>query len=151
MSLSMCLTKANCIAYFMLASVRFQSFFQSCGQYFPVWLRNRLLSTGLEPVLSQTEKSFVASNQRQFSTNIKIKIIKLIPVFLARAFGAKKTGFNLIIFHFDIRGKLFIIRCDKYIYIIECYVLIGVSQFKNNNENKHSKMISLTFHDVPII
>ena len=44
-------------------------------KYFPVWLRNRLLSTGLEPVLSQTEKSCIASNYRQFSTNIKIKII----------------------------------------------------------------------------
>ena len=26
---------------------------------------------------------------------------------------ANKTGFNLIIFHFTIRGKLSIIRCDK--------------------------------------
>ena len=26
-----------------------------------------------------------------------------------------KTGFNLKIFHFDIRGKLSILRCDKYI------------------------------------
>ncbi len=26
-----------------------------------------------------------------------------------------KTGFNRIIFHFDIRGKQSIIRCDKYI------------------------------------
>ncbi len=45
----------------------------------PVWLRNRLLSAGLEPVLSQTEKACIASNYRQFSTNIKIKIIKLKP------------------------------------------------------------------------
>ena len=27
--------------------------------------------------------------------------------------GANKTGFNLEIFHFDIHGKLSIIRCDK--------------------------------------
>ena len=33
---------------------------------FPVWLRNRLLSAGLEPVLSQTEKACIASNYRQF-------------------------------------------------------------------------------------
>ncbi len=50
---------------------------------FPVWLQNLLLSTGLEPVLSQTEKLCIASNYRQSSTNIKIKIIKLIPFFLA--------------------------------------------------------------------
>ena len=27
--------------------------------------------------------------------------------------GPNKTGFNLMIFHFDISGKLSIIRCDK--------------------------------------
>ena len=63
---------------------------------FPVWLRIRLLSAGLETVLSQTEKSCMASNYRQFSTNIKIKIIKLIQILLAWAFGAKKLVFTLI-------------------------------------------------------
>ncbi len=29
-------------------------------------------------------------------------------------FGANKTDFNLKIFQFDIRGKLSIIRCEKY-------------------------------------
>ena len=33
--------------------------------------RNRLISAGLEPVLSQTEKSCITSCYRQFSTNIK--------------------------------------------------------------------------------
>ncbi len=41
--------------------------------------RNRELSAGLEPVLSQTQKLCIASNNRQLSTNIKMKIIKLIP------------------------------------------------------------------------
>ena len=50
---------------------------------FPVWLRNQLLSAGLEPVLSQTEKSCISYNYRQFSTNFNIKIIKLITVLLA--------------------------------------------------------------------
>ena len=79
--------------------------------------QNRLLTAGLESFLSQTEISRITSNYRQFSTNIEIKIIKLIPVLLARAFGPSglKIGFNRIIFHFDIRGKLSIIRCDKYI------------------------------------
>jgi len=52
------------------------------------------------------------------STNIKIKIIKLKPSFVSpglRPLAADKTGFNLKIFPFDIRGKLSIIRCDKYI------------------------------------
>ncbi len=44
------------------------------------------LSARLESVLSQTEKSCIASNYRQSFTNIKIKIIKLIPVLLNQAF-----------------------------------------------------------------
>ena len=43
-------------------------------------LRNRLISGGLEPVLIHTEKSCMTSYYRQFPTNIKIKIRKLIPV-----------------------------------------------------------------------
>ena len=61
------------------------------------WLRNRLTSAGLETVCSHIEKSCIASHYRQFSTNINIKIIKSIPVWLARAyspFGANKIGFN---------------------------------------------------------
>ncbi len=54
---------------------------------FPVWLRNRLLSAGLEPVLTQTEKLCIASDYKQYSTNIKIKIIKLTTVLSAWAFG----------------------------------------------------------------
>ena len=42
---------------------------------FLVLLRSRLLSAGLEPVLSQTEKLCIESIYRQFSTNIKIKKI----------------------------------------------------------------------------
>ncbi len=42
--------------------------------------------TGLEPVLSQTEKSCIASNYSQFSTSIRIKFIQLIQVVLARAY-----------------------------------------------------------------
>ena len=47
----------------------------------------------------------------------QIKIIKLKPSFDSpglRPLAADKTGFNLKIFHFNIRGKLSIIR-DKYI------------------------------------
>ena len=49
----------------------------------PVWLQNRLISAELEPVLSNTEKSCIASNYKQFSADIKIKIIKLKPVLFA--------------------------------------------------------------------
>ena len=37
-----------------------------------VWLHNRLISSGLEPDLSHTGKSCIASDYRQFSTNIEI-------------------------------------------------------------------------------
>ena len=64
-----------------------------CGTIiiYPVWLQNRLIFTGLEPFLSHTEKSSIASYYVQFSTNIK-------------------TGFDLTILYL---GKLSIIRCDK--------------------------------------
>ncbi len=62
-----------------------------------MWLQTRLLSTRLEQVPSQTKKSCIA-------LNIKVKIIKLIPVLLA---GAIKTGFNFIIFHFDPRKAVY--------------------------------------------
>ena len=42
---------------------------------------NRLLSAGLEPVLSHTQKSWISSYYRQSSTYFKIKIVTLIPVF----------------------------------------------------------------------
>ena len=82
---------------------------------FPVWLRNRLLSAGLKPVLSQTEQSCIASNSRQFLYEYQNKTQKINTSLVSpgrRPHGANKTGFNLKIFHFDIRGNLSIIRCD---------------------------------------
>ncbi len=66
-----------------------------------------LVKTGLEPVLSQTEKSSKPSNNKQFSMNIKTH--KIITSFVSpglRPLSANKNGRNLVIFHFDIRGKL---------------------------------------------
>ena len=56
----------------------------------------------LEPVLISAilKKTYY----KQFSTNIKIKIIKLIPTSFASqdlVLGANKSGFNLIIFHLE--------------------------------------------------
>ena len=65
-----------------------------------------LFSADLEPVLSHTEKSCIALYYRQFSADVKIESI---PVLLALTFGPNKTGLNLIIFHFNIHGKLSII------------------------------------------
>ncbi len=42
---------------------------------FPVWLRSRLISAGLELVLSYTENSCIALHYRQFTKIIKIKIV----------------------------------------------------------------------------
>ena len=42
------------------------------GKFFPVWLQNQLISTGLEPVLSHTEKSCIVLYYIQFSMNIKM-------------------------------------------------------------------------------
>ena len=68
-----------------------------------------IISAGLEPVLSHTEKSCIATYYRQFLT-------RLIPVLLAWSFGLPgltKLVIILFFFHFDIRGKLSIIQCDK--------------------------------------
>ena len=39
--------------------------------FYAIWLRNRSISTGLEPVLSQTEKSCNVSQYRQFYRMVK--------------------------------------------------------------------------------
>ena len=65
---------------------------------FPVSLQNQFISAGLEPVFRHTEKSCISLYYRQFSTIIRIKIIKSIPVLLARAFvpsGLTKLVFIL--------------------------------------------------------
>ena len=43
---------------------------------FPAWLRIRSISTGLNPVLSHTEKSCIILNSREYS--IEIQIIRLL-------------------------------------------------------------------------
>ena len=63
---------------------------------FPVCLRNLLITGGLEPVLSNTQKSCIAS--------MKIKI-KIIPVVLAQTFGPMGLT-KLYLNFFNIRGKL---------------------------------------------
>ena len=85
-----------------MGSMRFFQIYKVASIIFPLGLRNRLISAELKPIISHTEKSCIASYYREFSTNIKIKIIKLMLV-----------CFNLKIFHFNIRGKMSIIRGDK--------------------------------------
>ena len=63
----------------------------------------RLISRGLELVLIHTKKLCLASYYIQCSTNIKCTIIRLKPVFLARAFDIselKKSVFNHTTVHF---------------------------------------------------
>ena len=68
---------------------------------FPVWPRNRLISGRLEPVLSHTEKSCLASYYRQFFHEYLIKNHKIHTSFVGhglRSLGAYKTGYKLIFF-----------------------------------------------------
>ena len=69
-----------------------------------------------EQYVNNTKKIIIALYYNQFSIHIKIQIIIVIPVLLHRAFGANKTNFNLISFHFNIRGKLSIIPWDNNYY-----------------------------------
>ena len=57
-----------------------------------VWLQNRFITTGLEPLLSHAEKSCVALHTKFHEYS------------------------NLIFFHFIIRGKMSIIRCDQQLF-----------------------------------
>ena len=56
--------------------------------------------------VSDTGKLFLASYYTQFFTNNEIKIN---DSFVSNGLRLKKTGFNPVIFSFNIRGKLFII------------------------------------------
>ena len=76
---------------------------------FPVWPRNLLVSAGLEPVVSLTEKLCIVLDYRLFSSNYKLKKHITVTSFVSMAFGA----INLIGFSFTIYGKESIIRCDK--------------------------------------
>ena len=62
-------------------------YFSNSPSSSPVWLWKQSISALSGPVLtvSHTEKSCIASYYRQFSTNINIQILELIPVLLARA------------------------------------------------------------------
>ena len=76
------------------------------------FLVNRLISGGLMSILSYTEKSCIAQTTDNFPRIFEEKY-KIKPVLLAFCpSGLYNTGFNLN-FHFNIRGKLSMIRCDR--------------------------------------
>ena len=90
----------------------------------PCYILNKLNKTrkdfssmASKPIYGHTDKSCIASFYRQFSMSIKIQIIKLIntqfcyPTVL-RTLGVNKTGCYLVIFQFNICGKVSIIRCN---------------------------------------
>ena len=82
-------------------------------------IQSRLISVGLEPVLSYNGKLCIASYYRQFFTNIKIKINTSFVCQVLWSFVSNKTVVNLIVFHFNIYGKLSIIQWDKQLTIIK--------------------------------
>ena len=65
-----------------------------CIRRFILWLQNRL-----EPVKNHVEPRIIS---RQFSMNIKIKIIKLKSVLLARAFGSLGLIKLVLFFNFSV-------------------------------------------------
>ncbi len=66
--------------------------------FIPVWLRNRMISDGLVPVLSYTEKSCIPFNYRQFS-------ITCFDRPGLRPLGENTLGCKLKFFLFNIREK----------------------------------------------
>ena len=67
---------------------------------FPLWLRNQLISTGLELVLNHTEKSCIVLYPVFYELKIYIIILTTFVSPWLRHLGVNKTGFNLIIVHF---------------------------------------------------
>ena len=65
--------------------------------YFSVWLRNRLISGGLEQVLNHTENLCIALYYIKFSTKIEMYNHKIKTRFLARTFGI--SGLKKKLFH----------------------------------------------------
>ena len=82
---------------------------------FAVYLRNRLISAVLEPVLNHTKKSCLTSYNKQFSKNNKKKNDTIFVGPGLQPIGANKTGFNLIIVPLNIHGKMSIIRLLCYL------------------------------------
>ena len=81
-----------------------------------IWLWNWLISARLELVLSHTEKSLIAILLYYIFPWILKENFKINTCFVSsgnQPLGAHKTVFNLIIFYFNIRGKLFTIRCEN--------------------------------------
>ena len=58
-----------------------------------------------------------------------------------RPLGANKAGIILIVFFINIRGKLSIIRCDKYIYYILPYILYYILFFYFRIAEYYNKLL----------
>ena len=83
--------------YFMFAILLFnKKIFSLKVKYFPVWIRNRLISAGFNR-FSVTLKIMYSIVLKTIFTNIKTKLVLILSFFHPR----------------NIRGKLSIIRCDK--------------------------------------
>ena len=74
---------------------------------------SKLISAGLEPVLSHIEKNVYHRFNKQFFRNNKIKNNTSFVSLVLWPLGAKKPSCYLIFYHFNICEKLSILRCDK--------------------------------------
>ena len=99
--------------------------------FFQVWLPNRSISGGLEPVLSHTEKSCIVSYYRQFSANIKINSL-YFTIFLGKIFGPSgpiklKKNFNFSFYY----PQKAVYNTMRYITIIHRYWKLAKLWSKN--------------------
>ena len=77
---------------------------------FPVWLLSRLISAGLEPVLSHNEKNMYCIVLQTIFTNIKMQMIKLMPVLLTQHLGE-----NITVFYF-------VLKLGRNNFNVHCYI-----------------------------
>ena len=93
-------------ACFLSRTLHIPSFFVKVGNIF---FQYGSKTTEIKQVLSHSKKSCIALYYRQFSTSIKIKIIKFQTLWLL---GDNNTG---VIFNFNIHRNLYVLQCNKYL------------------------------------
>ena len=95
---------------------------------FPVWLRNRLTSTALEPVLSHTEKLCIVSYYSQFSTNIKMIIITQFLISISAEILFMQLPYNQDMFlYLFVGSSIFVAFWNSFFLIMFKHTLINSS------------------------
>ena len=87
--------------------------------YFPLWLRNQLISAGLKPVLGSNKKSSIESFYKQFLTKNKKKQSASFVSLGIRSFDLTKLVLYLFFFTFIPRRAVFQINTYSIYFLLK--------------------------------